>query len=78
MVLDVIVSDDLRGVGLGATLMDATFQPVLSAGYCRNHAPRWRNRGRPAADVFEAEVLNLGDGRHDFSRLPEQLKVEVT
>lgn len=48
-----------------------------SSEYCPGHAERWRRRGRPDPAVFEAEVLNYGDRRHDFKRLPRQLQLEI-
>jgi integrase/DNA-binding transcriptional regulator YhcF (GntR family) len=45
--------------------------------YCRVHALRWRNDGCRAHAEFEAVVMNYGDPRWDFRRLPAQLKLEL-
>jgi integrase len=45
--------------------------------YCRIHLMRWARDGRPAHAEFEAAVMNHGDPRWDFRRLPPQLKLEL-
>ena len=45
--------------------------------YCRVHALRWRNDGCRAHPEFEAVVIDSGDPRWDFRRLPVQLKLEL-
>ncbi|MBM0230484.1 tyrosine-type recombinase/integrase [Micromonospora sp. STR1_7] len=45
--------------------------------YCRVHHRRWRARGEPTHEEFEAEVMNYGDPCWDFRRLPGQLKLEL-
>jgi hypothetical protein len=66
--------------GIGAAVCrlphcDLLADPV--APYCRVHAVRWHQDGCPADADFEAAVLNYGDPRWDFRRLPPQLKLEL-
>jgi integrase len=69
---------DDAGIGAAACRLphcDLLADPV--APYCRVHAVRWHQDGCPADAAFEAAVLNYGDPRWDFRRLPPQLKLEL-
>lgn len=46
-------------------------------GYCISHEARWILHGRPTQPIFEAAVLNYGDARYDFRRLPPRIRTEL-
>jgi len=73
-------SADARDPGITAAVCHLSHCELLAEDadpYCRVHALRWRNDGCRAHAEFEAVVMNYGDPRWDFRRLPAQLKLEL-
>ena len=71
---------EVRDPGITAAVCRLSHCDLLAEDadpYCRVHALRWRNDGCRAHPEFEAVVMNYGDPRWDFRRLPVQLKLEL-